>query len=177
MVTFREHMLSKDIFLLLGSNLGDRLSNLQLCLEFIKENAGPILKLSSVYETAAWGKTDQPDFLNQAVQIETALQPNELLSACLNIEKKIGRQRKEKWRERLIDIDIIYFNDKTINSNELVIPHPRMAERRFVLVPLTEISPDFVHPILMKTNEELLKQCIDGLLVKYFQPQRREGAK
>lgn len=168
MVNFRTLMLGKNIFLLLGSNLGDRLTNLDRGRILIEELTGSIVKKSSIYETSAWGKTDQPDYLNQAVQIETALRPNELLSACLNIEKKIGRQRIEKWGARLIDIDIIYFGGKIIHSNELIIPHPRMAERRFVLVPLTEINPDFVHPILMKTNEELLKQCKDDLLVKYF---------
>ncbi|MBI1768044.1 MAG: 2-amino-4-hydroxy-6-hydroxymethyldihydropteridine diphosphokinase [Bacteroidetes bacterium] len=170
-------MLYKNIFLLLGSNLGDRLSCLSLCLELIEEHVGTIIKKSSIYETTAWGRTDQPDFLNQAIEIETPFPPTELLSACQNIEKKIGRQREEKWGARTIDIDIIYFGDKIIHSNELTIPHPRMTERKFVLIPLTQISPSFVHPILKKTSEELLKQCRDELLVKYFSPQRREGAK
>lgn len=129
---------------------------------------GPIIKLSSVYETAPWGKSDQPNYLNQGVQIETNFEPTELLSRCLKIEGQLGRVRDEKWGARLIDIDIIYFDNQIMNSKNLIIPHPRMAERKFVLEPLTEISPDFIHPLLKKTNKELLTDCKDQLSIKVF---------
>jgi 2-amino-4-hydroxy-6-hydroxymethyldihydropteridine diphosphokinase len=161
-------MLIQNIFLLTGSNLGDRLSNLVKCAELIEQQAGHIVKRSSVYETAPWGKTDQDHFLNQALELESALQPQELLTACLAIEKKIGRVRDEKWGSRTIDIDIIYFNDQVIDSDDLKIPHPRIAERRFVLVPICELAPEFMHPILKKTNALLLKECTDALDVAIF---------
>ena len=161
-------MLYKNVFLLLGGNLGDRVSNLRHCNTLIEELLGPIVENSSIYETEPWGKSDQPSFLNQALQIETSLPPMELLSACLTIEKKMGRSRDEKWGARVIDIDIIYFDNQILNSIDLILPHPRMAERKFVLTPLAEINPSFVHPVLLKTNEELLKECKDQLSVKYF---------
>ncbi len=161
-------MLYKNVFLLLGGNLGDRVSNLRHCNTLIEELLGPIVENSSIYETEPWGKSDQPSFLNQALQIETSLPPMELLSACLTIEKKMGRSRDEKWGARVIDIDIIYFDGQILNSIDLILPHPRMAERKFVLTPLAEINPSFVHPVLLKTNEELLKECKDQLSVRYF---------
>lgn len=150
--------------------MGDRLSNLNTCAQLIEAQIGPILKRSSVYETAAWGKTNQPGFLNQALQVKSALLPIELLGSCLAIEKKLGRIRNEKWAERTIDIDIIYFDNEIIDREELKIPHPRLAERRFVLMPLVEINPEFVHPVLKKTNRELLAVCPDKLSVDIYQP-------
>ena len=148
--------------------MGDRLSNLNKGAKLIETQIGSILKRSAVYETAAWGKTDQPNFLNQALHVKSTLLPIELLESCLTIEKKMGRIRDEKWAERTIDIDIIYFDNKIIDSEELKIPHPRLAERRFVLMPLVEISPEFVHPVLRKTNQELLAICPDKLAVDVF---------
>ena len=164
-------MLFKNIFLLLGSNLGDRLANLNQSGNLIQLQLGPIIKQSSVYETAPWGKSDQPNYLNQALQIETHLKPQELLSACLTIERLMGRHRDEKWGARLIDIDIVYFDDRIINSNELIVPHPRMTERKFVLTPLVEINPGFVHPVIKKNNRELLNVCKDELSIAVFKPQ------
>ena len=163
-------MKHKNIFLLIGSNLGDRLGNLNRCASLISTELGSIIRLSSVYETAPWGKFDQPNYLNQAVQIDTNFEPIELLSGCLTIEKQMGRERDEKWGARSIDIDIIYFNDRIVSSPNLIIPHPRMTERKFVLTPLAEISPNFIHPVLKKTNEELLKDSKDQLPVKHFYP-------
>lgn len=156
----------QNIFLLIGSNLGGRLSNLNRCVDLISTELGSIIKPSSVYETAPWGKSDQPNYLNQAIQIETNFGPAELLGRCLTLEKQLGRERKEKWGARVIDVDLIYFNDRIINSKDLVIPHPRMTERKFVLEPLTEISPNFMHPLLKKTNQELLTDCKDQLPIK-----------
>jgi 2-amino-4-hydroxy-6-hydroxymethyldihydropteridine diphosphokinase len=161
-------MLQRDIFLLLGSNSGDRSGQLKLAIEFIENEIGRLLARSKVYETAPWGKADQPDFLNQALHVESLLSPIELLFKVQGIERALGRERKEKWGERSIDIDILYFDDMTIDIRGLVIPHPHLAERRFVLVPLAEISPEFVHPILQKSTQELLKECRDTLPVKEF---------
>ncbi|HTH56409.1 MAG TPA: 2-amino-4-hydroxy-6-hydroxymethyldihydropteridine diphosphokinase [Cyclobacteriaceae bacterium] len=161
-------MLSQNIFLLTGSNLGDRLQNLNTCSALIEAQVGPVSRRSSIYETAPWGKTDQGNFLNQALQIESALLPTELLAACLAIEEKIGRVRYEPWGARTIDLDIIYYDQKSIDSNELKIPHPRIRERRFVLVPLSELAPEFIHPVLKKTNFKLLQECTDSLEVKIF---------
>lgn len=161
-------MPTQNIFLLTGSNLGDRLNNLTKCTELMEAQAGRIVSRSSIYETAPWGKSDQDNFLNQALHLETTLQPHELLETCLAIEEKIGRVRREKWGSRTIDVDIIYYGNQIIDSDDLKVPHPRMAERRFVLIPINEIAPDFVHPILKKTNARLLLECVDRLDVKIF---------
>jgi len=161
-------MVHKNIFLLLGSNSGDRSDQLKMAIDLIENEIGKIIIKSKIYETIPWGKVDQPLFLNQALKIESPLSPNELLINAQSIEQKLGRTRLEKWGERLIDIDIIYYRDKIIDSSNLVIPHPHLTERKFVLVPLTEISPEFAHPILQKSNAELLKECNDTLGVKEF---------
>jgi 2-amino-4-hydroxy-6-hydroxymethyldihydropteridine diphosphokinase len=161
-------MIHKNIFLLLGSNSGDRFSQLRTAIEFIGKEIGNVVATSKIYETAPWGKADQPHFLNQAIKIETLLSPNELLVKVQSIEQVLGRTRVEKWGERSIDIDVIYFADKIIDNSDLIIPHPHLAERRFVLIPLVEISPEFVHPMLQKSNAELLKECNDTLTVKEF---------
>jgi 2-amino-4-hydroxy-6-hydroxymethyldihydropteridine diphosphokinase len=134
--------------------------------EFIGKEIGNLIAKSKIYETAPWGKTTQPHFLNQALEIESLLSPKELLVKVKSIEQALGRTRLEKWGERSIDIDIIYFGDKVIDSSDLVIPHLHLTERKFVLVPLAEISPEFIHPILQKTNTELLKECNDILDVR-----------
>src|SRR5258706_4583936 len=161
-------MIQRNIFLLLGSNSGDRPGQLRRAMDAIENELGNIMARSRVYETAPWGKADQPDFLNQVLQIESLLSPAELLSKVLGIERALGRTRQEKWGERLIDIDILYFGDKTIDTGDLIVPHPHIAARRFVLVPLVEISPGFIHPLLQKSNLELLKECPDILPVKEF---------
>ena len=152
-------------YILTGGNQGDRLQQLATALEHIK-TLGTIQVVSGIYETAAWGKTDQPDFLNQVIHLETELGPEPLMDALLQIESKMGRQRTEKYDPRTIDLDILYFNDDIIDEPGLMIPHPRIQLRRFVLEPLYEIAPNLVHPVFGKTTYQLLLDCPDPLPVK-----------
>lgn len=153
------------IFLLLGTNLGDRIQNLDDARRAIEVHCGRILAQSSVYATAAWGKTDQPEFLNQAIAIDTPLLPQSLLNTVLEIERNLGRERIEKWGTRVIDIDILLYNHQVIRSRDLVVPHPQLPNRRFALIPLNEIAADLVHPQLGKKISQLLDECPDGLAV------------
>lgn len=155
-------------YLLTGGNLGDRKQNLTIAREFISKQCGEIIASSSLYETAAWGKTDQPAFLNQALEIATALTARQLIRRILKVETMMGRVRKEKYGPRLIDIDILLFNNEKHNYQLLKLPHPEMQNRRFALLPLAEIAPDIVHPVLNKTITELLKECKDKLSVKKY---------
>jgi 2-amino-4-hydroxy-6-hydroxymethyldihydropteridine diphosphokinase len=153
-------------YLLTGGNEGDRYLNLQQARANIELICGQLLLISSLYETAAWGKTDQPDFLNQVLLVNTVLSPRSLLDAIFSIEEKGGRKRTVKNAPRTIDIDILFYNRLVLEESGLTIPHPRIAERRFVLEPLNEISPEFVHPVFGKTIHELLLECNDELAVK-----------
>ena len=153
-------------YLLIGGNQGERAAQLALAREKITAAAGRITKISSVYETAAWGKTDQPDFLNQALQLETALDAAALLDVLLGIELQMGRRREERYGSRIIDIDILFFNDATIRLPQLVIPHPEIQNRRFALAPMSEIAPLLTHPILGRTIQQLLDACTDPLAVR-----------
>jgi 2-amino-4-hydroxy-6-hydroxymethyldihydropteridine diphosphokinase len=153
-------------YLLIGGNEGDRMGRLAEARDQIGEVTGKILRASSVYETAPWGKTDQPDFLNQALEVETALDASALMAALLDIEKKMGRIRNEKYGQRLIDIDLLFYNNEVIRLPLLTVPHPEMAKRRFVLAPLNEIAPLFRHPVLQRTVHDLLAACPDSLDVR-----------
>lgn len=153
------------VFLLTGGNLGNRLENLDKAAAFIEQHCGTIHKRSSVYQTAAWGYTDQPDFYNQALELHTLLDANNLMRALLVIENTMGRTRSIKMGPRTIDIDILLMNDMVYNSPVVTIPHPRMAERRFVLTPLAEIAGNVIHPVSHKTINALLGDCKDGLTV------------
>lgn len=155
-------------YLLTGGNMGKREENLALAREAIQAYCGEIKAVSSLYETAAWGKTDQPSFLNQALQIETTLSPRQLLKQILKTEEQIGRKRKEKYGPRIIDIDILFFNQQVFDSPSLKIPHPQIQNRRFVLTPLVEIAPGLIHPVLKKTISELLSATEDQLEVSLF---------
>jgi 2-amino-4-hydroxy-6-hydroxymethyldihydropteridine diphosphokinase len=155
-------------FLLLGGNLDDRKQNLAKAGELIQKQCGTISHLSSLYETAAWGKTDQPAFLNQAIEIKTPLSAKELMKCILKIENDMGRTRIEKYGPRIIDIDILFFNREIYDEDFLKIPHPQLQNRRFALIPLEEIAPSFKHPVLKKSVSQLLKECRDKLEVKKY---------
>ncbi len=155
-------------YLLTGSNLGDREQYLDAARDLINEHCCTIIATSSLYETAAWGKTDQPSFLNQALAIDTSLTARQLIRCILKVEKMMGRIRKEKYGPRLIDIDILLFNNEKHNYQFLKLPHPEMPNRRFALLPLSEIAPGIIHPVLNKTIHVLLKECKDELPVKKY---------
>lgn len=156
-----------EAYLLLGSNLGNRKTNIDKAVEKIKEQAGVIITTSSIYETEPWG-TDAPlSFYNQVIIIKTLLSAERLLDILLKIEKEIGRLRTEiKNEPRIIDLDILFYNKEIIKRQNLEIPHPRLHLRRFVLVPLYEIAPLFFHPLLAKSISELLNECGDDSWVK-----------
>jgi 2-amino-4-hydroxy-6-hydroxymethyldihydropteridine diphosphokinase len=155
-------------YLLTGTNLGDRLKNIKTAAQLIGDHCGIVNKKSSVYETAAWGKTNQPAFLNQALELSTALNAKQLIRRLLKIEKLMGRIRHEKYGPRIIDIDILLFNDEQYQFHFLKVPHPELQHRRFALLPLAEIAPDLVHPILNKAISVLLIGCPDQLEVKKY---------
>lgn len=157
-----------EVYLLTGGNVGDRLSNLQQASGKIEKEAGTVLKKSAIYETAAWGLTDQNHFLNQVLLISTSSGSEDLLQKLLHIEQELGRKRMIKMGPRNIDIDILFYNNEIISSPNLTVPHPQIANRRFVLTPLNEIARAFVHPVLQKTIAQLLEVCPDHLEVKKY---------
>jgi len=156
--------MNDGIFLSLGTNIGNKASNLARASELIGL-LGQITQKSSLYSTAAWGNTNQPPFYNQVLKINTSLPSEDLLDKLLSIERELGRIREERWGPRIIDIDILFYHDKIINAQHLTLPHPGIALRKFVLEPLAEISPDFIHPTLQKTVHDLLANCTDPLTV------------
>ncbi len=153
------------VYILTGGNIGNRLANLQKSQKFLEEGIGEIEKSSSIYETAAWGNNDQPDFYNQVHIITTKFTADEIMQTILKIEERMGRIRTFKNATRLIDIDILFFNKEIINKSGLIIPHAEIANRRFVLEPLNELSPHMIHPVLKKSIAELLSISKDKLKV------------
>ena len=153
------------VYLSLGSNEGDKGRLLNLAIAAIESRCGRIMLRSAIYETAAWGLEQQPDFLNVVLKVSTRLHPKGLLKEIQVIESELGRQRTVKWGQRTIDIDILLFNNELINDEHLTIPHPFLHLRRFILEPLNEIGPELVHPLLRLTVAKLLKDCPDPLKV------------
>lgn len=152
-------------FLLTGGNLGNRLENLANAVQLVEKKCGDIYKISSIYETAAWGYTSQPDFYNQAIELHTFRDPDNLMMTILNIEHEMGRKHSLKMGPRVIDIDILLVDDIVYQSATVTIPHPRLAERKFALTPLAEIAGQITHPVFKKTINELLAECKDKLTV------------
>ena len=150
-----------EIVLHLGSNLGDRHDQLQSALTLIKKFIGTISDVSSIYETAAWGHVPQAAFLNMAIKATTSLEPHKLIKYTQAIETLLGKDIQERWGPRSIDIDILFYGDTIIDTEHLQIPHPRLQDRNFVLVPLLDITPDWEHPILLKQICILHDECTD----------------
>ena len=159
------------IYLSLGSNRGDRVDNIRRAIDLLRQDENiEVIKISGFYETAALYLTEQADFINCAVALKTSLEPVELLAAGQAIEKRTGRKKGKRYGPRVIDLDILSYGPRVIDSPELRIPHPRMAERRFVLEPLREINPRWRHPVLNKTVTRLLKELGEEQRVTYSGP-------
>lgn len=158
-------MASEAVFILLGSNLGDRQLLINQACKMIEERCGKIVAKSCLYESEPWGFKSEHWFLNQVVEIDTSLSPDELMQTLLAIEEELGRDRStphEGYVSRPMDLDILYWGDGLIIENQhVIVPHPRLHQRRFTLLPLCDIAPDYVHPIKNKTNRQLLDECQD----------------
>lgn len=160
--------MAHETALMIGGNLGDRKKLIDDTRALLSAT-GTLKKASSIYETVAWGKLSDKEYLNQALWLETKLSPADLLHAAQTIEKKLGRFRDEKWGDRTMDIDILYYDNLVCKTEELTLPHPLIQERNFVLVPLVEILPDYVHPLLRVSNKELLRRCTDNNRVRLYE--------
>lgn len=155
------------VYLCIGGNEGDREANLEETREFLNFNFGDVIEASSIYESEAWGMENAEPFLNQVVKIESDLSPEEILQEITELEEFYGRERKEgKYLPREMDVDILFYDHDIIETEKLTMPHPRLHLRRFVLEPMNEIAPEFIHPTLKKTVAELLKECEDKSVVK-----------
>lgn len=157
----------KRVFLGIGTNLGDRESNLEQAIEKTDKFIGPVIRASSVYETEPWGFTSENQFLNMVVEVKTDLNPSGILRRLLMIESMLGRLRESKqYSSRIIDIDILLYDNQKLETASLTIPHPKMHERIFVLAPLCEIAPEVIHPVFLKSIKTLLEECPDRCKVK-----------
>ena len=163
-----------QVFLHTGSNQGQRFEYLIKAERLIETQIGPIIQRSAYYETEAWGKTDQADFINQALEVHSELSPTKLLQITLNIEKELGRIRRERWTSRCIDIDLLFYDDQIINQPELTIPHPRIHLRNFVLIPMLEIAATFVHPVFNLSIEDLYLRSEDRLEVRMLEAEYKK---
>ncbi|MCH7415677.1 2-amino-4-hydroxy-6-hydroxymethyldihydropteridine diphosphokinase [Belliella sp. R4-6] len=152
----------RQVILIIGGNVGDRMALLSEAKSKLMFKIGQLKDKSAVYETQAWGGKSKGDYLNQILIFETDFEAEYILDIALKVEKELGRERDVKWGNRTMDIDILYFGEEIINKPNLIVPHPYISERRFVLVPLEEVLPDFVHPKFHLTNKELLRKCTDS---------------
>ena len=155
-------------YLLLGSNMGNSQQQLSIAIKNITQKIGAVIRESKLYTTAAWGNTNQPDFLNQVIVVETKHTALQTIKTILGIEEEMGRLRTKKNAPRIIDIDILFFNKEIIAEKILTVPHTEIQNRRFVLIPLNELSPNFKHPVIKKNLHQLLVNCSDTLDVKKF---------
>lgn len=154
-----------QLILSLGGNKGDIKKTFLLAKNSITQEIGTIIKESSIYQTQAWGIENQPDFLNQVIIVQTKLSATSVLEKCLAIESELGRRRMKRWGERTIDLDLLFYNDEIIETENLQIPHPKISERNFILYPLNEIISDFTHPTENKSIKKLKEECNDELKV------------
>lgn len=164
-------MASESVFVLLGSNLGNREHLVNQACMMIGERCGRIIAKSKMYESEPWGFQSEHWFLNQVIEIITSLSPDDLMLALLAIEKELGRDRSvahEGYGSRPMDLDVLYYGNGIIATQLVSAPHPRLHQRRFTLLPLCDIAPDFVHPLMKKTNRQLLEECQDEGIVRIF---------
>ena len=152
-----------EVVILLGANLGDRKAMFSQVKTYITEHIGDRLKESAIYASKAWGFASNNEFYNQVIVVETEFSAHDVLLRCQAIENHCGRTREKgnEYEDRTIDIDLLYFNNDIVDTDDLIVPHPFLQERRFTLEPLCEIMPDYVHPIFLKTNAQMLKECRD----------------
>lgn len=155
-----------ELFIQLGSNMGNRSDVLQKAQQAMQQIFGEPAKVSGIYESQAWGKTDQQHFLNQIVSFKTTWSPEKILQQLKEIEREIGRTKTEKWGPRVIDLDILFYGNLVFNSSSLQIPHPHIQTRAFVLIPLIEIAPSIFHPLIKQTILQIHAACKDPLWVK-----------
>lgn len=157
------------VYFSIGSNLGNRLVHLNDARKQLKSKIGKILKESQIYETEPWGFKYERDFLNMVIEVKTSLSYNELINKIIEIENGLGRVRnKHRYISRVIDIDILFYNNLIVNEKKIIIPHPLLQDRKFVLIPFNEINGSFVHPLLNKSISELLSVCDDNCEVRKY---------
>ena len=167
MVIQQKYMHRHEVVLVIGGNQGDRPGLIREARDLLSKT-GEIVKASSIYETQPWGHASEGDYLNQALVVETEKSPQDFILFSQKIENDLGRIRDQSWGNRTMDIDLIYYDDGIYQEKNLVIPHPLIAERKFVLVPLVEILPDYLHPVFRLSNRELLQRCRDESHVEIF---------
>lgn len=164
-------------YILLGSNLGDKVKNLKKACELINRRAGKILRRSSLYLTESWGFKTSDTFINQVVEVKTNETPEQLLTILLSIENELGRKRQgtDEFESRVIDLDLLFYEDLTLRSTDLILPHPLLHKRKFVLIPMNELAPQWVHPGFGKTIAQLNAECDDHLKVQIFEQQDKRS--
>lgn len=163
-------------YLLIGGNVGNRFLYLQMAVKLLNDQCCKVVNKSAIYETAPWGNSNQGAFLNQALEVNTEFSASELMMRLLNIEEQMGRKRLEKYGPRIIDIDILLFNNEVHSTPELTVPHAELQNRQFALRPLSHIAGTVIHPIFHKSIQQLLEECLDTLDVKEVLPENEEPA-